>query len=140
MKKFSILFIIVNLILSIYFIDLWSNAQNNSRGLPIVSLFESGHINFDKYQDMTCDKCIVGGHVYSDKAPLPTFTVIPFYGILNLTGVFKSSVDNSTFKNVYALGTILCGVLPYLLIIWLSFKNVFKDKDPEFLNFENVML
>ena len=140
MKKISILYIIVNFIISIYFIDLWSNAQNNSRGLPIVCLFESGHINFDKYQDKTCDKCIVNGHVYSDKAPLPTFTVIPFYGILNLTGVFKSSVDDSTFKNVYALGAILCGVLPFLLILWLSFKNVFADNNPKSLNFETLML
>jgi len=139
MRKISIIFLIVNLILCLYFVDIWSNAQNNSRGLPIVSFFESGNLHFDKYQNKTGDKCIVNNHVYSDKAPFPTFVVLPFYGVLYKLNVFKANRVEESFILTYVLGGLLCGVLPFFLIIWLTFKNVLKTKITK-LHFNEIML
>ncbi|MEI7596240.1 MAG: hypothetical protein WCK02_10870 [Bacteroidota bacterium] len=140
MKKFSIHFIVVNFILCFYFIDLWSNAQNNSRGLPIVSYYENGNIYFDKYQDKTCDKSIVAGHIYSDKAPLPTFVALPIYGLLSKVGIIDIKSEKNKFNNIYAIGGILCGSLPFFLLIYLSFTNVLNRINYKELNFSAILL
>src|SRR5437588_7025723 len=94
MKKFYFLFIFLNLVITCFYIDLWSNANTTSRILPVVSYFESGTFSIDKYQELTCDKSFIANHYYSDKAPLPTLLVLPVFGILKAAGIIRS--DNGS--------------------------------------------
>jgi hypothetical protein len=134
-KKFLFLFLFINFIVSIFYIDLWSNANTTSRILPIVSYFESGSFQIDKYQELTCDKSIIDDHYYSDKAPLPTFIVFPFFGLLKLTGLIQSNNGSLYGTHVYALGSIICGIIPFVLILFFTFKKIRSNS-----NFSPVLL
>src|SRR4051812_46554408 len=103
MKKFFLLFLALNLIISIFYIDVWSNANTTSRVLPVISYFESGSFQIDKYQELTCDKSIIDNHYYCDKAPLPTFIVLPFFGLLKMVGLIQSNNGSLYGTHVYAL-------------------------------------
>lgn len=130
MRKQNIFFFIVVFFLSSYFIDLWiTNSNTTSRALPVVTFLESGNLNIDRYQNRTNDKSFVNGHFYSDKAPLPTFLTIPFFAAMKLTGmVTPDAADDSLYgKEVYVLGALLCGSLPFAIILLLTYRKI-KDK------------
>lgn len=50
-----------------------------SRLLTVFALVDHGNLNGDSWGDKTIDKAVVDGHVFSDKAPLSSFVVAPFY-------------------------------------------------------------
>ncbi len=127
MKRFYFLFILLNLIISIFYIDLWNNANTTSRILPIISYFESGTFQIDKYHELTCDKSIIKNHYYSEKAPLPTIIVFPFFGLLKLIGLIKSHNGSLYGRHVYAIGSFLCSMIPFVLILFLTFKKIYKN-------------
>src|SRR3989338_1258582 len=83
LKTFFLIFFLVNLFLSAYFIDIWLTPNSVSRALPLLSLHEQNSIIIDKYQQYTGDKAVINNHYYSDKAPLSTFFVYPFYAAFN---------------------------------------------------------
>jgi len=95
-KWFYVLFICFNLLLSSYYLDIWLTPNATSRVLPILALFENKTIQIDKYKDYTIDKSEVKGHYYSDKAPLGTFIVYPFYYIYESMGL--PELKDSTLK------------------------------------------
>ncbi|MBI5217315.1 MAG: hypothetical protein HY958_00095 [Bacteroidia bacterium] len=126
MKKFFILFLTLNFFLSVFYIDLWSNSNTTSRALPIISFFENGTFQIDKYEKFTEDKSFIGNHYYTDKAPLPTYFVLPFFGFLKWTGLIQEHNGSLYGTRVYALGTILCSVIPFVLILFLTFRKIYK--------------
>ncbi|MCD4789912.1 MAG: hypothetical protein K8R37_07930 [Bacteroidales bacterium] len=127
-RKFFIAFFILNLLLSSFYIDIWINANTTSRALPIITYFESGTFQFDKYQELTCDKALIKNHYYTDKAPLPTYYVLPFFGILKYIGIITPDEKGSLFgKHIYALGGILAGSLPFTLILLIVFNKIKKN-------------
>ena len=80
-------FVAVNLLLASYFLDSVPSPNPTSRALPVVTLYEEGRYAIDTYEKFTMDKSFVNGHYYSDKAPLTTWIVLPFYGALKLLHV-----------------------------------------------------
>jgi hypothetical protein len=127
MNKQNIFFFLVIFFLSSYFIDLWiTNSNTTSRALPVVTFVESGRLNIDRYQNLTNDKSFVNNHFYSDKAPLPTFLTIPFFAAMKATGiVMPDELDDSLYgKEVYVLGALLCGSLPFAIILLLTYKKI----------------
>ncbi|OYT14191.1 MAG: hypothetical protein B6I19_01160 [Bacteroidetes bacterium 4572_114] len=128
MKKFYTIFFLVNLLLSFYFVDTWNNSNTTSRALPIISWFEQGNFQIDKHQELTLDKAYIDGHYYTDKAPLPTLIVLPFFGLLKSLGLIQP-VDGSFYgPGVYILGSLICGSLPFALFLLLSFKGIKKNR------------
>ncbi|MBM3436251.1 MAG: hypothetical protein FJY07_08575, partial [Bacteroidetes bacterium] len=123
--KFLVVFFLINLFLCSFYIDTWINANTTSRALPVITFFESGTFRIDKYHEKTCDKAFVNGHYYTDKAPLPTFIVLPVFGFMKSLGLIRPDENGSLFgKHVYILGGTLTAVLPFsLLILWL-FKRI----------------
>jgi hypothetical protein len=97
-KWFYVLFICFNLLLSSYYLDVWLTPNATSRVLPILSLYENKTLQIDKYKDYTIDKSEVKGHYYSDKAPLGTFLVYPFYYAYKSLGL--PEIKDSTLKNI----------------------------------------
>jgi len=128
MGKFYIAFFVINLFLSYYYVDTWNNSNTTSRALPIISFFEDGNLSIDKYQELTLDKAFINGHYYTDKAPLPTFIVLPFFGLLEITGLVQD-VNGSFFgPAVYMLGSFICGSLPFVGVLLLAFFAVRKKE------------
>lgn len=137
MKKFLLVFFLINLFLASFYLDIWINANTTSRALPIITYFENGTFKIDKYHEKTCDKAYINGHYYTDKAPLPTYFVLPFFGILKSLGFIKPGENGSLFGNhIYILGGILTASLPFAIILLLAFVNIKKlntDVSPVFL-------
>ncbi len=135
---FILVFFILNLALSSFYLDTWKNANTTSRALPIISYFEDGSFRFDKYHELTCDKSFIDGHYYTDKAPLPTFVVLPFFGILIQSGLISPDENGSLFgDHIYLLGGFLTASLPFaiiLLIVFLAIKNLKTNVSPVFLS------
>ncbi len=145
-------FFLVNLFLSAYFIDIWSTANPVSRALPVLTFAENGTLRIDDYAGMTEDMIKVGDHYYSDKAPLPTLILIPFYGALRAAGLgsfgehalerfpihyLHSYGDEDIRQFAFArivpilwLGSLLCGALPFALIVVITFLGISKSSPP----------
>ncbi|MDD5570063.1 MAG: hypothetical protein PHD97_02800 [Bacteroidales bacterium] len=123
MRKFLYIFILLNFLLTIFYIDTWENSNTTSRALMIVSLFENGNLQIDKYHERTLDKCYINNHYYSDKAPLPAFLVMPFFYIFKSADIIKTHNDSLYGKEVYILGDIICSIIPFILLIIISFLH-----------------
>lgn len=109
--------------------DVWVNANTTSRALPIISFFESGTFSIDKYEHLTCDKAFVNNHYYSDKAPLPTYAVLPFFGLLKCTGIIKADKEGNFYgRHIYLIGGFLIGSLPFTLLVMLLFFEIRKKQ------------
>jgi len=125
MRTFLTVFFFFNLLLSSFYLDVWKNANTTTRALPIIAYFESGTFRIDKYHELTVDKAFVNGHYYSDKAPLPTYVVIPFFGLLKTTGAIQADDEGNLFgKHVYILGGFLTASLPFALILLYLFRKI----------------
>jgi hypothetical protein len=128
MKRFYIIFFLVNLLLGFYFVDTWNNSNTTSRALPIVSYFEQGNFQIDKYHELVLDKAYIDGHYYTDKAPLPTLIVLPVFGLLKWLGIIQA-VDGSYYgPAVYILGGLICGSIPFAIFMLLSLIGVKRNK------------
>lgn len=125
MRIFILIFFLFNLFISSFYIDIWQNSNSTSRALPIITWFEEGTFKIDKYQELTVDKAYVNGHYYTDKAPLPTYFVIPFFGVLKSLGIIKADGNGNLFgPHVYILGGLLVGSLPFVILILLLFLEI----------------
>ena len=126
-NTFLLVFFMLNLLISSFYLDIWKNANTTSRALPIISYFEDATFRFDKYHELTCDKSLIDGHYYTDKAPLPTYVILPFFGALVKLGVITPDSEGKLFgDHIYMLGGFLTGSLPFviiLLMIFLVIKN-----------------
>jgi hypothetical protein len=130
-KIFVTMFILVQLILSSFYIDIWLNANTTSRALPVVTYYEQGTFRIDKYHELTCDKSFINGHYYTDKAPLPTLVVLPFFGVLVKTGIINPDSDGNLFgSHIYMLGGFLAGSVPFVIITLVIFFSIISLKPP----------
>ena len=124
---FWIAFLAVNTLLSIYFLDSVPSPNPTSRILPVLTLYEEGTYAIDKYEKSTMDKSFVNGHYYSDKAPLSTWVVLPFYGLLR--AMHLTGTNTFQWLPVALLGDILCGSLPFVVLSWLLLTKLVRQ-DP----------
>jgi len=123
------LFFILNLLISSFYIDVWHNGNAVSRALPIITWYESGTFSIDKYQELTPDKAHVKGHYFTDKAPLPTYFVLPFFGLVKSFGWVAPHPNGSLFGDeVLILGGILAGSIPFSIMMTLLFIDLKKRK------------
>jgi hypothetical protein len=147
---YIIIFFLVNLLLSSYFLDIWPTPNCVSRALPVLAFSTDKTLKIDKYADLTSDKSKVGDHFYSDKAPLPTLLTIPLYELIKLCGLDKVSNDAGRKYPVYVgyhvgiedsrddiipelvpifiAGGFVFGSLPFVLMVIISFIALHKMK------------
>ncbi len=125
-KKFVLLFTILNLFLACFHLDIWQNGNTTSRAIAVVAFSESRTLQIDKRQAESVDKSFINGHYYSDKAPLPLFIVIPFFEIVNLFGIKSENLE----RTAYLAGDILCGSIPFTLLVVVTFLFIRKEKHP----------
>jgi tetratricopeptide (TPR) repeat protein len=145
-------FIIINLFLSCYYLDTWLAPNAVSRALTVMTLSEDKTIVIDKYKDYSVDISLINNHYYSNKAPLTSFVVYPFYGLYKTLGLpeIKESAlkkyplymdyynpnsddkvafpqKSSTISMVLILGDIICGAIPFVIALVLSLFAIKKS-------------
>ncbi len=123
-KKFLITFVVVNFLLSCFYIDTWDNGSTTSRMLSVMYAVQEGTFIIDKQHERTVDKSIINGHFYSEKPPLQVFLTIPFYKLLMLFGYEEDGKGTA----IYILGSIVCGIIPFLIILTLCFTAAKENK------------
>lgn len=145
-------FFLLNIFLSSYFLDAWLTPNAAARALPVLTLHESRSLIIDKYERFSGDKALVGGHYYSDKAPLSTFLVYPFYALYRSLSSAPDNVDRINRHPIYIweevgiadgrafllpalnvpllLGSFLCGSLPFALLVTATFLSIQHARPP----------
>jgi len=118
------IFVLCTLLFCFWYIDVWENSNSCSRVLPIATYFEQGNFVLDKYKDKTIDISIIDGHYYMDKAPLPSFITLPFFGFIKSLGLVQTTDESFYSKTIYIVGAIICGIIPFLLILFLVAKSL----------------
>ncbi len=78
MKRASLIFFTGSLLLVMFFHQ-GIQANPAARLLTVYAIVESHHLYADPWKDSTIDKAELHGHTYSDKAPLSSLIVVPFY-------------------------------------------------------------
>lgn len=125
MRIFLICFFLFNLLLSSFYLDIWPNANTTSRALPVVTYFESGTFQINKYHELTVDKAHVNGNYYTDKAPLPTYMMIPFFGLGKILGLIQPDENGSLMGNhIYMMGGFLFASLPFVVLLQFLFNKI----------------
>ncbi|MEM9023398.1 MAG: hypothetical protein AAGB22_06635, partial [Bacteroidota bacterium] len=124
MKRFAAFFFLVQLFLAAYYLDLWKGPNAMSRALPVLAMLEDGTLRIDPYHEATMDKSVVDGHYYSDKAPLPSFLVMPAYGALRLVGLIDAANQVPGSRTIFLLGAFICGSVPFAWMALLLFRNL----------------
>jgi len=101
MRKFWLLFVLSNLLLSIFFIDTWkTNGATSASALPIICFLENGSIQIDKYEHLASDKAFVNNHYYSDKPPLGSLITFPFVAIAKQLHLIQAKHNSFYAKGV----------------------------------------
>jgi hypothetical protein len=88
-----------------------ASANPMSRALTVLALVEHGTLQADQWFDLTIDKAIVNGHIYSDKPPLSSFVVLPFYWLWRLA--HPGPYEPSDVNVVVYLGDIVASAIPF---------------------------
>lgn len=123
---FLLVFFLVNLLLSSWFIGTHPTWNPLSRALSVICLCEHGTLQIDRYQEQCGDKSFVNEHYYSDKAPFPAFFIAPFYCLLEKAGLTGSSSDKSFARSALITGGWLAGSLPFAIMVILLFLGIRK--------------
>ncbi len=136
-------FIIINLLLSCYYLDVWITPNTASRAVPVYTLYNDNSLSIDNYEKKVVDVSKINGHVYSNKAPLPTFLVYPYYLAYRGLGfhdlkeeklkeypiyIYENIKPNYDGRSnllpetsaILIIGDILCGAVPFVIILLLS--------------------
>jgi len=147
-KWFYAAFIVINLFLAGYYLDVWLTPNAASRAIPVLTLYENKTLVIDKYKDYAGDVSVINNHFYSNKAPLSSFIVYPFYSAYKSLGLPELKDTEQKKYPIYIwaykapdgivhtpdgrgfllpqsatplmLGDILCGAIPFVITLFLS--------------------
>lgn len=87
------------------------SANPLSRALTVLALVEDGTLRADRWSNLTIDRAIIDGHVFSDKAPLSSFVVVPFYWFWRAVNGGSPAVIDVDI--VVFLGDVVAAALPF---------------------------
>ena len=124
-NKLYIYFLLFVTFLSVFYIDLWHNANTVSRLLPVKSFVLKNTWCIDDYQEETIDKALINGHYYSEKAPLPAWIVTPVFFLLYETGIDTLMQKDDV---LYLTGSLLLAVIPFICIVMLIFQSLLRNQ------------
>ncbi len=110
-----------HLLMSMFFPDFWQNPNSTSRVLGAHSLVHTGSLKIDEHHELTMDKCLIGDHYYSEKAPLPIYMAAGVYFLAYHFG-FAGEPDN--LSPVYFIGDLFSAIGLSLVITMLFFLVV----------------
>ena len=98
-----------------------------SRMLTVFGLVEDGTFYGDRWQQLTFDKSLVNGHFYSDKAPLSSYLVLPFYWLYRQghADLPHSKTDTEAANH---LAILIAAALPFAIFATLLWWRIARDR------------
>lgn len=127
MKRASLVFLAGCLLLVMFFHQ-GMQANPAARLLTVYGLVETRHLYADKWADTTIDKAIIKGHTYSDKAPLTSFMVLPFYWMHRARE--HAPMKDADKEFAVHVGDVLCAALPFGLFAVGLYRRVRRVMSP----------
>jgi len=121
-KKFHILFFLLSLVLSSYYIDWLPNWNSTSRAALPLSLALEGTFNINEYDEFTGDNATVEGIPISDKSPLPGLMMTPIVYLVDLFYDLDELEPRDRLSVVIFIASILFGSFPMALILLFVYK------------------
>jgi hypothetical protein len=129
MRSRSALFLLLILFVASWHLDAGHNDNTMSRAAAVASLVDRCTLEITPIQDVTGDKCQVDGRYYSDKAPLPTFVVLPFHWLAVHLGVVTPGNNGTLTDGLLRLGGFICGSIPFALLVTLAWTDLRRRKE-----------
>lgn len=124
MKRVYVAYVVLAVVLASFF-HLRLTGNPMSRLFTVFALVEHGNLEADAWASETEDKAVINGHTYSDKAPLSSFVVVPFYAVWKaVVGGPHTGKDHEAGLH---LGIILTAALPFALFLALVLWRLLKD-------------
>jgi hypothetical protein len=103
------------------------SSNPTSRLLTVLALVEDHHLWADRWADQTIDKAVLRGHMYSDKAPLASFVVVPFYAAWRAT---HRKADQGTYMDAAVhLADLVAAAVPFTIFALLLFHQAARRLD-----------
>ncbi len=134
MRSHTALFFLVVLFLASWHLDTGHNDNTMSRAASVASLVDRGTLEITPIRSTIGDLSLVDGRYYSDKAPLPTFAVLPFHWLAVRLGIITPGEQGTLTDGLLRLGGFICGSIPFALLITLAWSELRKRKEPLPLN------
>jgi len=112
----TLAFIAAVALLSLFFYGGLS-ANPGSRVLGVLALVENHGFRADEWRDITIDRAIVNGHFYSDKAPLSSFLVAPFFFVWR--AIVRRPLANADIDAAVYIGDLVAAAIPFAAFVAL---------------------
>ena len=96
-------------------------ANPGSRVLTVLAVVENASLRADPWSDLTIDRALIAGHTYSDKAPLSSFVVIPFYWLWRL--IERGPQTRGDIDVAVLLGDIVAAAIPFGAFTLLLYRR-----------------
>jgi hypothetical protein len=107
-------------------LDQGANDNTMARAASVASMVDRGTLEITPIHELTGDKALVNGRYFSDKAPLPTFVVLPFHALAVWSGLITPGDNGTIGPALLRLGGFISGSIPLALIItllWLDLRE-----------------
>ncbi|MBL7951806.1 MAG: hypothetical protein JNM62_08800 [Flavobacteriales bacterium] len=127
-------FFLVVLFLCSWHLDHGHNDNTMARAASVASLVDRGTLDITPIHEVTGDKARVNERYYSDKAPLPSFLVLPFHGLLVKCGRVTTGEHGTLNDGLLRLGGFICGSIPLALLITLAWWQLRSRQRPVPMN------
>ena len=124
------LFFLVTLFLCSWHLDAGHNDNTMSRAATVASLVDRGTLEITPIQQVTGDKCRVDGRYYSEKAPLPTFMVLPFHWLAVRSGLITPGEYGTLTDGLLRMGGLICGSIPFALLVFIAWSDL-RERRPQ---------
>lgn len=127
-RSARLLFFLISLLLCSWHLDHGANDNTMARAASVASMVDRGTLEITPIHALTGDKALVDGRYYSDKAPLPTFAVLPFHAFAVCTGMVLPGEHGTMGPALLRLGGFICGSLPLALLMTLVWQDLRRRK------------
>lgn len=125
-RKHSIAFFLIVLFLCSWHLDAGTNDGTLSRAMATSAIVETGSSEFTEHNTLTGDKAVVDGRYYTDKAPLPSWVLVPIWALARALGAEATTADGSSYATLLRLGGFIWGVLPFTFIALFLWRRSFE--------------
>lgn len=123
LRQADIFFFLAILFLSSWHLDDGPNDNTMSRAATVASLVDHGTLEITPIHEVTGDKALIDGKYFSEKAPLPTFLVLPFHWIEVRSGLVHEGEFGTLTPGLLRLGGFICGSIPFALICTIFWRD-----------------
>ena len=125
-RKQAVTFFLIVVALCSWHLDAGTNDGTLSRAMATSAIVETGSSEFTAHQTLTGDKAVVDGHYYTDKAPLPSWVLVPFWMLARALGASATTADGASYATLLRLGGFVWGVLPFAFIALILWRRSFE--------------